>query len=122
MSLRRWDLAWASLDPAHGHEQAGRRPVLIVSNDSISAAIGLAAVLPLTTWREGRRVYPTEVLLRADIADLDVDSLVLCHQLRTVSAECLSPAFASLAGATQRDAVERAVRLWLDLGAGSTGA
>ena len=122
MSLRRWDLAWASLDPTRGHEQAGRRPVLVVSNDSIAAAIGLTAILPLTTWKRGRRVYPTEVLLKAEMVDLDVDSLVLCHQLRTVSAERLSPAFASLASATQRDAVERAVRLWLDLGAGSTGA
>lgn len=122
MSLRRWDLAWATLDPTRGHEQAGRRPVLVVSNDSIAAAIGLTAILPLTTWKKGRRVYPTEVLLKAETVDLDVDSLVLCHQLRTVSAERLSPAFASLAGTTQRDAVERAVRLWLDLGAGSTGA
>lgn len=122
MSLRRWDLAWATLDPTRGDEQAGRRPVLVVSNDSISAAIGLTAILPLTTWKRGRRVYPTEVLLKADVVDLDVDSLVLCHQLRTVSAERLSPAFASLAGAAQRAAVERAVRLWLDLGAGSTGA
>lgn len=122
MSLRRWDLAWATLDPTRGHEQAGRRPVLVVSNDSIAAAIGLTAILPLTTWKKGRRVYPTEVLLKAEMVDLDVDSLVLCHQLRTVSAERLSPAFACLAGATQRDAVERAVRLWLDLGAGPTGA
>jgi mRNA interferase MazF len=122
VSLRRWDLAWATLDPTRGHEQAGRRPVLVVSNDSISAAIGLMAILPLTTRRRGRRVYPTEVLLKADMVSLDVDSLVLCHQLRTVSAERLSPAFASLADATQRDAVERAVRLWFGLAAGSTGA
>ena len=97
MSLRRWDLAWATLDPTRGHEQAGRRPVLVVSNDSIAAAIGLTAILPLTTWKRGRRVYPTEVLLKAEMVDLDVDCLVLCHQLRTVSAERLSPAFASLA-------------------------
>ncbi|MBI4916236.1 MAG: type II toxin-antitoxin system PemK/MazF family toxin [Acidobacteria bacterium] len=115
MSLRRWDLAWASLDPAQGHEQAGRRPVLIFCNDSISAAIGLVAVLPLTTWRKGRRVYPTEVLLKADTAGLAADSLVLCHQLRTVSAERLSPAFAHLADPASQAAVDRAVRLWLDL-------
>jgi len=122
VSLRRWDLAWATLEPTRGHEQAGRRPVLVVSNDSISASIGLVAILPLTTWRKDRRVYPTEVLLKADTAGLAADSLVLCHQLRTISAERLSPAFARLADTTKRDAVERAVRLWLDLGAGSTGA
>ena len=122
MSLRRWDLAWASLDPTQGHEQAGRRPVLIFSNDSISAAIGLVAVLPLTTWRKERRVYPTEVLLKADIAGLAADSLVLCHQLRTVSAERLSPAFARLAGPAKKTAVDRAVRLWLDLRVPTAGA
>ena len=122
MSLRRWDLAWASLDPTQGREQAGRRPVLILSNESISSAIDLVAVLPLTTWRKGRRVYPTEVLLRADTARLAADSLVLCHQLRTVSAERLSTAFARLADPAKKTAVDRAVRLWLDLHAPTTGA
>ena len=115
MSLSRWDLAWAVLDPMRGHEQAGRRPVLVVSSDAIGPAIGLNAVTPLTTWREGRRVYPTEVLLPQGCAGLAVPSLVLAHQLRTVATDRLSAPFGRLDDPTLREAVTCAVRLWLDL-------
>jgi mRNA interferase MazF len=115
MSLRKWDLAWALLDPVAGHEQAGRRPVMAYSNDVISAATTLVAVLPATTTKPGRRVYPTEVLLRVGTGGLCVDSIVLCHQLRTISLSCLSAPFGTLTDPILRSAIDRAVRLWLDL-------
>ena len=115
MPVRKWDLAWVALDHARDHEQAGRRPALAYCNDVISAAVELVAVLPLTALKAGRRVYPTEVLLTAGTAGLGADSLVLCHQLRTVAAGRLSPAFATLADPALRAAIDRAVRLWLDL-------
>ena len=117
MSLRKWDLAWALPDPAVGHEQAGRRPVLVFCNDVIAAPIGLATVLPLTAWRPGRRVYPTEVALPAGTGHLTAAALVLAHQVRTISARRLSPAFGALTDAALREQVTRALRLWLDLGA-----
>lgn len=115
MSVRKWDLAWALLDPTIGHEQAGRRPVLVFCHDLIAPPIGLASVLPLTTWREGRRVYPTEVLLPAGTGGLPATSLVLAHQVRTVSAHRLSPAIGSVAESALRERIARALRLWLDL-------
>jgi mRNA-degrading endonuclease toxin of MazEF toxin-antitoxin module len=45
VSVRKWDLAWA-----------GRRPVLVFCNDIVASPLGLVTVLPLTTWRKGRRV------------------------------------------------------------------
>ena len=98
-----------------GHEQSGRLPVLVLSNDTVSAAIGLAPVCPLTSWKNGRRVYPNEVLLEAGTSSLSSTSLVLCHQLRTVDAERLSPSSGHLRDPELQAAVERAVRLWLDL-------
>jgi|WetSurMetagenome_2_1015567.scaffolds.fasta_scaffold130845_2 mRNA interferase MazF len=115
MPLRKRDRAWAVPDPAHGHQQAGRRPVLVYCNDVIAAAIELVAVLPITTMKKQRRVYPSEVLLSAEPAGLDADSLVLCHQLRTVAASHLSPAFGAVADPAMQAAVARAVRVWLDL-------
>lgn len=117
MSLRKWDIAWALLDPAIGHEQAGRRPVLVFCNDVIAAPIGLATVLPLTTWREGRRVYPTEVLLPARTGGLPASSLVLAHQVRTLSTRRLSTAIGSIGDAALRDDVVTALRRWLDIAA-----
>ena len=115
MSVRKWDLAWALLDPAVGHEQAGRRPVLVFCNDVIASPIGLATVLPLTTWREKRRVYPTEVLFPAGTGGLTSTSLVLAHQVRTLSARRLSPAVGSVGDTALREHVVTALRLWLDL-------
>ncbi|MBI2159095.1 MAG: type II toxin-antitoxin system PemK/MazF family toxin [Candidatus Rokubacteria bacterium] len=116
MSVRKWDLAWALLDPTVGHEQAGRRPVLVFCNDVIASPIGLTTVLPLTTWRKGRRVYPTEVLLISGTGGLPAASLVLTHQVRTISARRLSPAMGSLGDPARREQVATALRLWLDLG------
>jgi mRNA interferase MazF len=115
VSVRKWDLAWALLDPSVGHEQAGRRPVLVFCNDVIASPIGLATVLPLTTWRKGRRVYPTEVLLPSGTGGLPAASLVLAHQVRTLSARRLSPAIGSVGDTALREHVMTALRLWLDL-------
>jgi mRNA interferase MazF len=115
VSVRKWDLAWALLDPGVGHEQAGRRPVLVFCNDVIASPIGLATVLPLTTWSKGRRVYPTEVLLPAGTGGLPASSLVLAHQVRTLSARRLSSAIGTIGDSAQREQIAKALTLWLDL-------
>jgi len=81
----RWSVFWATLDPAVGSEQAGRRPVLVVSAEEVNQNLPIVTVLPMTSMRPNRKVYPTEVLLARDIAQLDRDSLVLAHQIRTIS-------------------------------------
>lgn len=48
------DYGFISLDPVKGHEQAGRRPVVIVSCDAFNAATGLAWVVPVTSKIKGR--------------------------------------------------------------------
>jgi mRNA interferase MazF len=112
---RKWDVAWAGLDPARGREQAGRRPVLVLCNDRISALISLATVLPITTRKKGRRVYPSEVMLPAGYAGLPAESLILCHQIRTVAAERMAPSMGRVEEPGLRQAVDKALRLWLDL-------
>jgi mRNA interferase MazF len=115
VSLRKWDLAWALLDPTIGHERAGRRPVLVFGNDVVAPPIGLTTVLPLTTWKKGRRVYPTEVLLPSTAAGLSSASLVLAHQVRTASSRRLSARLGTVTEAGLRRQVVAALQLWLDL-------
>jgi mRNA-degrading endonuclease toxin of MazEF toxin-antitoxin module len=79
----RWSVVRALLDPAVGHEQAGPRPVLVVSNEPFNRLTDLATVLPLTTAR--RQPRATEVLLPAGVAGLPVASLVLTGQVRTIA-------------------------------------
>ena len=45
--MQRGDIYLVSLDPASGHEQQGRRPVLIVSPDKFNALTGVPVVLPI---------------------------------------------------------------------------
>jgi len=115
MRYHKWEIAWAGLDPTQGNEQAGRRPVLIFCNEAIAGPVGLAAIIPLTSWKENRRVYPTEVLLSVESTGLPNPSLALGHQLRTVSARRLSRSKHRLDDIKLRRAVVRAVSLWLDL-------
>jgi mRNA interferase MazF len=52
------DLIWLTFDPQAGHEQAGRRPALILSPKSYNHKSGLALVCPVTNQVKG---YPFEV-------------------------------------------------------------
>ena len=55
----RGDAVWLSFDPKTGHEQAGRRPALVLSPLAYNRSIGLAVVCSMTTKVKG---YPFEVL------------------------------------------------------------
>lgn len=48
-------LIWLSLDPQAGHEQAGRRPALVLSPLAYNVSVGLALVCPVTSRAKG---YP----------------------------------------------------------------
>jgi mRNA interferase MazF len=50
---RKGDLITLSFDPQSGHEQKGRRPVLVVSNDLFNRHTGLAIVCPITNTDRG---------------------------------------------------------------------
>jgi mRNA interferase MazF len=56
----RGDIVWLQFAPQAGHEQAGRRPALVVSPRSYNAKVGLALFCPITTQVKG---YPFEVAL-----------------------------------------------------------
>lgn len=90
MTIRRWDLYRANLNPVVGHEQAGTRPVLVVSNDGFNRAAGVVTIVPLTRQAgKMRRVYPYEVLLPERIAGNPVASILMPHHIRTVSKDRL---------------------------------
>jgi mRNA interferase MazF len=75
----------ARLDPTEGSEQAGTRPVVIVSRDAINMASPVVIVVPCTTYRPGRRLYPSHVLIHAPDGGLDIDSIALGEQVRALA-------------------------------------
>jgi len=56
----RGDILWLTFDPQAGHEQAGRRPALVLSPAVYNRRAGLALVCPITNQAKG---YPFEVAL-----------------------------------------------------------
>jgi mRNA interferase MazF len=59
----RGDAVWITLDPQAGHEQAGRRPALVLSPAAYNGRVGLALLCPITNQAKG---YPFEVPIPAD--------------------------------------------------------
>ncbi|MFH1610027.1 MAG: type II toxin-antitoxin system PemK/MazF family toxin [Candidatus Bipolaricaulota bacterium] len=110
-----WRLFRAQLAPVVGAEQAGERPVLVVSHEAINEALPIVTVLPLTTSRPGRRIYPTEILLEAGVAGQPHDSIVLAHQIRTISKARLGEPYGLLQDETLRGQVRKAMRIHLEL-------
>ncbi len=74
----RGDVVWVSLDPQAGHEQAGRRPALVVSPRAYNAKVGLAILCPITTKAKG---YPFEVALPPG---LEASGVVLADQVKSL--------------------------------------
>lgn len=71
------DLVWLTFDPQAGHEQAGRRPALVLSPRIYNERAGLALVCPITTQRTG---YPFEVSV--DVAP--IKGVVLADHVKSV--------------------------------------
>ena len=66
-----------------GAEQKGVRPVLIVSNEEYNQTISNVTILPLTSTQ--RHLYPSEVLLSNGKAGQPLESIIMAHQVRTIS-------------------------------------
>ena len=84
MNYLRWEIWLAQLDPVIGSEQGKTRPVVIISDNDINNILSIVNVLPLTSRKPGRVIYPNEVLLNGGKFGLKNDSLVLCQQIRTL--------------------------------------
>lgn len=74
----RGDIVWVDFDPQAGHEQAGRRPALIVSPQSYNQKVGLVLLCPISNRRKG---YPFEVPLPKG---LRVAGVVLADQVKSM--------------------------------------
>jgi len=110
-----WGVFRARLDPTEGSEQAGIRPVLVVSREVINQALPIVGVVPLTRRKPGRRIYSTEVLLPAGVAGQPEDSIAMAHQLRTISRDRLGRPYGELTDPDFRNSVREAIRIYLDL-------
>jgi mRNA interferase MazF len=79
-----WDV---DLDPTKGHEQAGKRPVLVVSVDQFNQGpSGLVFVVPISSKSKGVRSH---VLIKSGEGGLTQDSFAKCEATRSISTDRL---------------------------------
>lgn len=102
----------ADLNPVRGHEQVGRRPVLVVSEDLFNQGpAGLAIVLPMTSTV---RNVPSQVLLSPPDGGVRSRSAILCEAVRSVSVERLVARWGAVGRQTMAS-VEDRLRILLRL-------
>ena len=83
----RGDVIWADLNPVRGHEQAGRRPVVVISHDVFNERSGTVIAMALTS-RPQRAGFP--LTLELGSKKLPKRSWVKISQIRTLSRQRLS--------------------------------
>lgn len=80
----RGDVFSARLDPTQGSEQAGTRPVIVVSRDSINANSPVVVVVPVTDASNIKRLYPSQAKLPKGAGGLRMESVAKAEQIRAV--------------------------------------
>lgn len=75
---QRGDMVWITLNPQAGHEQAGRRPALVLSPAAYNEKVGLAIFCPITSQVKG---YPFEVLVPDGLV---VNGVILSDQVKSL--------------------------------------
>lgn len=85
---QRGDLWWADFSPTRGHEQRGRRPALVISDNRFNeSAAGLVLLCPLTTTERSGIPWHIEI---GENGGLPQRSFVMCEQVRSASEQRLS--------------------------------
>ena len=84
--ILRGDVYWADLNPVRGHEQAGLRPVVIISKDIFNERSGTVIAMAITSQPQ-RAGFP--LTLELTVSNLPKQSWVKISQIRTISTERL---------------------------------
>lgn len=84
--FRQGDIVFADLNPSAGHEQQGRRPLLVISNESLNRT-GLAMICPITSRQK-------EGPARVKLSSGKVQGDILTDQVRTLDLKARRAQFA----------------------------
>ena len=103
MRIRRGEIRWADLEPVRGHEQGGRRPVLILSHDVFNDRSGTVIAMALTSQPQ-RAGFPLTLELGSDT--LPKKSWVKISQIRTLAAERIGDLLAEASAEEMAEVVD----------------
>ncbi|VAW33675.1 hypothetical protein MNBD_CHLOROFLEXI01-4430 [hydrothermal vent metagenome] len=112
--MKRGDIFDTRLNPSEGSEQAGIRPVIIVSRDAINRNSSVIVIVPLTKAANIKRSYPNNVKISKTEGGLTVASVALGGQVRAISKSRLLRKRGTLLDETMHK-ISSALRITLDL-------
>ena len=110
--IKKGEIYLAELSPTIGSEISKKRPVLIVSNDINNQYADTVSIVPITSTTS--KIYPFEVFLPKDEANLLNDSKAKCNQIRTIDKLRIQKKFGKINDGKLRE-VEKAILIHLDI-------
>ncbi|TFF36923.1 type II toxin-antitoxin system PemK/MazF family toxin [Mucilaginibacter psychrotolerans] len=113
--IKKWSVYRANLEPVIGSEQGKSRSVLVISEDAVNALLNVVNVIPITSRKQGRTIYPNETLIPAGTAGLPNESIALCYQIRTLDKQRLSHLYGEINSAKIQDEVIDALSFQLGI-------
>ena len=115
MPVQRGEIYFVNLNPVQGREQAGQRPVLVLSVDAINRLPLVVTVIVGTKGENVKRDYPTNVRVSIGESGLPMETVFLCFQLRSLDPGRFMSAPAGKASGIVLERIENAVRHCLGL-------
>lgn len=113
--IKRGEIYFVDLNPTKGREQAGSRPVLVISSDRLNK---LPLVVTVVVGTKGENIpdnYPTNVRVSAAETGLPLDTVFLCFQIRSIDRNRFSEKPAGSVSDDSLEKVEDAIRYCLEL-------
>lgn len=115
MSIGRGDIYFVNLNPVHGREQAGQRPVLVLSINDINRLPLVVTVIVGTNGAHVPHDYPTNVRVAPALSGLPIETVFLCFQIRSLDARRFPDRPAGQLTGQALEDIEQAVRYCLGL-------
>ncbi len=87
MMIQRGEIYFVNLNPVKGREQAGHRPVLVLSIHAINTLPSVVTVVVGTKGANISRDYPTNVRVSSAESGLPMETVFLCFQVRSLDSK-----------------------------------
>ena len=115
MSIQRGQIYFVDLNPVQGREQAGQRPVLVLTIDAINRLPLVVTVIVGTIGANIPRNYPTNVRVSSSESGLPMETVFLCFQIRSLDPKRFASSPVGQLSEDKMQEVEAAVRYCLGL-------
>ena len=114
--VKKWDIYYADLNPTQGSEHNGIRPVLVISNNMVNRFAPVCTIIPFSSYKDGTKVYPTELYLTKKETGLEKNSILMLQQSRTIDVTRLcSPLVSSIVLESVKEKITLSINEYFDL-------